>query len=413
MKQWLLTDLIDAVEKELMGMGYPKKTIQMYRYVGFAPIKRYYASIGELMYSKEITEDYDAIMRFEAKKYLIYDTKRRQIRKAATLLSEYNDTGKIIWRSLANQNIRQLTPTFYNCFEEYAQWLIESGYQRTTLRGQKPIVKHFLHYLEDCGVYDTTQISRDNVLAYIPVVAEKYKRPGDALIVLRPFIQFLYSNKYINTDFSQVLRVKVPSQRRYYYGFTKQEVNDILSAVAKETTCGKRDYSIIMLAINTGIRAVDALNLKISDINWDARVLNIIQHKTEEPLVLPLNIQTCNAIADYILNARPETDSPHIFIRDKRPYRKLESWSGYAIIKRAAKKAGITWLPEERKGFHSIRRSLGNRLLESETPLSMISEILGHSKVDSSKPYIATHHSKLGICALTLCGIEPTRGELI
>jgi integrase len=269
-----------------------------------------------------------------------------------------------------------------------------------------------LHYLEDCGIYETAQISRNNVLAYIPVAAEKYKRPGDALIILRPFLQFLYSENRTDVNFSSVLRVQVPTQRRYYYGFSEQEVSDILSAVKKETPYGKRDYAIIMLAANTGIRAVDALNLKISDINWDAKVLNIIQHKTEEPLILPLDMPTCNAIADYILNARPETDSPQIFIRNKRPYRKLESWSGWAIVKRASKKAGVTWLPEERKGFHSIRRSIGNRLLEAETPLSMISEILGHAKVDSSKPYMALHHSKLGMCALNLCGIESTRGEL-
>jgi integrase len=412
MKQWLLADLIDAVENELNAMGYPLKTKQMYHYTGFAPIKRYYASINELVYSKEITADYDAIMRLEAEKYLIYTTKRQLIRKAATLLAEYADTEKIIWRSLSTQNVRQLTPKYSNWFEEYVNRLAEIGRRRTTIRGQKPIVKHFLHYLEDCGIYETTQISRDNVLAYIPAVAEKYKRPGDALIILRPFLQFLHSENHTDTDFSSVLRVQVPTQRRYYYGFSEQEVSDILSAVKKETSYGKRDYAIIMLAANTGIRAVDALNLKISDIDWDAKVLNIIQHKTEEPLILPLDIPTCNAIADYILNARPETDSPQIFIRNKRPYRKLESWSGYAIIKRAARKAGITWLPEERKGFHSIRRSIGNRLLEAETPLSMISEILGHAKVDSSKPYMALHHSKLGMCALTLCGIKSTRGEL-
>jgi len=91
----------------------------------------------------------------------------------------------------------------------------------------------------------------------------------------------------------------------------------------------------------------------------------------------------------------------------------MESWSGHAIVKRTAAKAGITWSTEAHKGFHSFRRSLGNWMLEAEIPLSTISEVLGHAKADSTKPYIMTHHSKLAMCALTLQGIETTRGELL
>ena len=260
MKQWLLTELIDAVEKELNAMGYPKKTKQMYHYTGFAPIKRYYAFIGEATYSKNLTEDYDAIVGLEAEKYLIYDTKRRLIRKAATLLADYADTGKITWRSLATKNVRQLTKMHYECFEKYERHLAEAGYRRTTIKGQKPIAKHFLHYLEDCGVCKTAHISRENIFAYISFATEKYKRPGDALIVLRPFLQFLHSENYTDADFSPILRIKVPNQRRYYHGFSEQDISNILSAVERETACGKRDYAIIMLAANTGIRAVDTLN---------------------------------------------------------------------------------------------------------------------------------------------------------
>ena len=412
MKQWLLTDLIDAVKNELRKMGYQRKTIYMYQSAGFNPIKRYYEHMGELVYTKEITENIDAIVKLESKKFVIYDGKSRIIRKAASFLDEYSDTGTIIWRTLVKPSVRQLTTPFSIYFDEYKQHRLEKGYRKTTLRGQMPTVKQFLHYLEDCGIYEIEQVSRENVLSYLPIFAEKYKRPGDMLSVIRSFLSYLYSENLLSIDYSPIFRVKVPSQRRYYYGFTEQEINKILSAVLKETPCGKRDYAILLLAANTGIRAIDALKLKITDINWDTKTLNIIQNKTDESLILPLDIPTCNAIADYILNVRPEIDSPHIFIRDRVPYRKLESWSGFAIVKRAAARAGISWLPDERKGFHSVRRSLGNRLLESETPLSMISEILGHTRVDSSKPYMATHHSKLGMCALTLSGIETEREEL-
>jgi integrase len=295
----------------------------------------------------------------------------------------------------------------------YTRDLEENGYQATTIRGRKPIIKHFLHYLEDCAITDPLQVSQEDILAYMPIVSEKYARISDILSILRPFLSFMYTENLFIADFSPLLVVRVAKQRKYYHGFTKHEANNILSAADRQTPCGKRDYAIIMLAAHTGLRAIDVLALKFGDIDWKAHEFRIVQHKTEKPLTLPLNISVCNAIADYILNTRPNSDVPHIFLRTKRPYRKLESWSGYAIVKSNAAKAGITWPAEDHQGFHSFRRSLGSWMIESEIPLSTISEILGHAKVDSSKPYIMTHHSKLAMCALTLQGLETTRRELL
>ena len=127
---------------------------------------------------------------------------------------------------------------------------------------------------------------------------------------------------------------------------------------------------------------------------------------------MPINTEVCNALVDYILHSRPTSDFKHIFLKLKNPITPLRSWSGSAIVKRNAANARIYWDSKDHKGMHSFRRSLANQLLESETPLELISEILGHSNTDSSKPYLATHHSKLRMCALTLEGIPLLRGEL-
>ena len=329
------------------------------------------------------------------------------------MLTEYAKNGTIVWRALANTGVRQLTEPYTQHLENYTCELVERGYQATTIRGQKPIVKHFLHYLENRGISETLQVSQEDILAYLPVIAEKYARPGDILSILRLFLSFMYTENLLSTDFVPLLRVSAAKRHKYYHGFTKQEANEIRSAADRGTPIGKRNYAIIMLASHTGLRAIDVLGLKFDDICWQTRELRIVQHKTDKALTLPLDISVCNAIADYILNARPECGSPHIFLRTRSPYRKLESWSGHAIVKSMAAKAGITWSAGDHKGFHSFRRSLGNWMLEAEIPLSTISEILGHAKTDSTKPYIMTHHSKLGMCALTLHGIETTRGELL
>lgn len=66
----------------------------------------------------------------------------------------------------------------------------------------------------------------------------------------------------------------------------------------------------------------------------------------------------------------------------------------------------------ERRGFHSFRRSLGARMLEAEIPLSLISEVFGHTHMDSAKPYLGINETQLKNCAFGLHGIEMAKEEL-
>jgi integrase len=74
--------------------------------------------------------------------------------------------------------------------------------------------------------------------------------------------------------------------------------------------------------------------------------------------------------------------------------------------------AGVSYNQGERKGFHSFRRSLGTWMLENEIPLETIKQVLGHSSIDSSKPYLSTNLKKLKSCSLNFEGIELKREEL-
>lgn len=76
-----------------------------------------------------------------------------------------------------------------------------------------------------------------------------------------------------------------------------------------------------MLAAYTGLRGVDVLTLKFSDIDWRLREIRLIQSKTSKPVMLPVPVAVLNAVAEYILEARPEnTATDIIFLRSRPPY---------------------------------------------------------------------------------------------
>ena len=169
----------------------------------------------------------------------------------------------------------------------------------------------------------------------------------------------------------------------------------------------------MMLATHTGLRGIDVLTLKYSDIDWKQKEIHLIQSKTSKPIILPVSVNVLNAIARYILEARPVNNSTDIiFLRSRMPHDPLRTWSAHSIIKRNAKTANIEWSPSERKGFHTMRRTLASRMLSTNVPLDTIKEVLGHSSTDSTRPYLGAELSKLGECPLSLELIPLRREEL-
>jgi integrase len=117
-----------------------------------------------------------------------------------------------------------------------------------------------------------------------------------------------------------------------------------------------------------------------------------------------------------MLNARPQSSEPYVFLRNQIPYRKLAGSSAcYSISCSVMKDAGIRQSEKEsqRKGFHIFRHSLAARMLSQEVPLSVISSTLGHASMSSSKVYLQTDAEHLKACALSLKGIEVAREDLL
>jgi integrase len=77
------------------------------------------------------------------------------------------------------------------------------------------------------------------------------------------------------------------------------------------------------------------------------------------------------------------------------------------------KTAGIRQDAKDRRGFHSLRHYVATRLFSEETPLPIISSILGHRNKDSTKVYLSSDLVHLRACALGLTGIEVAKEELL
>ena len=111
---------------------------------------------------------------------------------------------------------------------------------------------------------------------------------------------------------------------RHYSRPNSEEVEFGNSQAADtDSTIGKRDLAIILVAYCTGLRGIDIIGIKLSDIDWHNHKVSVVQSKTHTPIVSELNGATLNALADYILDWRPKCDIPEVFVNSKGSVSKI------------------------------------------------------------------------------------------
>lgn len=403
-----LAKIIEETKEAMKKANYTENSIKMYQNTGFSQITRYFNLHDQTTFSPKILDNFLCEKRNQYKTSKISCEFYRNIRKSVFLLNEYYETSEIIWRRITPEKTKQLTPVFRNYLDLFCEDKINLGIlQNSTANYYRTVIRQFLFLLEAENQYDFSNVSFQITNEILTKLSIQYPSgSGNFIAAIRCFLKYLYENEMISEDLQKSIPEFHANRRIIRHGFTPKEIEQILSFPDTDTAMGKRDLAIFTLATQTGLRGVDIANLKFSSIKWKSLEMQLVQHKTNKVLTLPLEVTTINVLADYILNGRPESDMEYIFITHVKPYRVFQPRSLSAILVRYLKKHNLYNPNIPRRGMHSLRRSFGARLLHSEVPLDVISELLGHSSVNSTKPYIATDEKGLRSCGLTLNGIE-------
>lgn len=334
-------------------------------------------------------------------KGLILKDRRRA--RAINLLSDYLLHGIILAKT------RQRTRTFHSQFQILFQGYIDKkraeDFSEDTLQSYGIYLSRFSDYLNSRGITDIHDmdeivISRftETFTRYSPSVIH------NTLCSLRTFFHYLYHNGFVSRDFAYIVphdgyrqRTKVPCS------YPKEEVEKLLKSIDRGNPKGKRDYAIILIAARLGLRAQDICDLSFNNLKWEINTIELVQEKTKKPLILPLLEDVGQGIIDYLKYGRPECEYTNaIFLRLTPPVGKMEAPTLHSIVTQHMRAAGIKAQDGKKHGPHSLRHSLANALLEINTPLPVISEVLGHTNTESTSIYL-----KIDVNQLRKCALEP------
>ena len=336
------------------------------------------------------------------------------VRKTAAWLCQFRETGKINQGKLSAYGFKYVSNEYENLISEYIAHSLKMGLlKESSIKQYSGLVRRFFRIIESRQIFSYKLLTLSEVSNSITEYGAKNSRStGSLLDALRSFAKFISEFHPELPDISPAL-IGIPAHhKRVYEGFSRNDALKILNSVDRDTALGKRDYAMMLLAYNTGLRGVDITNLRFNDIDWSSSEIRIVQQKTGIPIALPLDNETGNAIADYILNGRPESACNNVFLRDVKPYIALNSQSPWTIFSKYSLPAlGSDYTGKH--GPHAFRRGIGARMLEAGVQCEIMSDVLGHSSPFALYQYTSASVQNLRQCAISFDGIQVTREELL
>jgi integrase/recombinase XerD len=402
MQKKTLTELIHDLDQEMLRLGYTEGSMKFYRR-RWRMLLQFSQERGETYYSERLGVDFlEKYFRIFGKDLnrTLSQSETQELR-IIRVIGDFQLHHTVLRRYYKHKEI--LTdPYFIEISGRFKQYCIDKDYSKVTIDHYVKQSARFMDYLCSQKVTDCKQINLTLINDYIKTLAGyTYKTVEQNICSMRAFFRFLLETGELQTDFAaKTPMVQARKQTRIPSVWTTDELKKLITAIDKGSPKGKRDYAIILLACRLGLRCTDIKNLKMEHFHWEEKKLVFTQSKTREAVSLPLTPEVGWAVIDYLKYGRPKINSPYIFVKHMAPFGPFSEGDHLnQLIKRYMELAHLPTL-KKRRGMHSLRHTMASMLLEKDTPLSTISDVLGHADTDSTAVYLKVDIKKLKECAM-------------
>lgn len=139
-----------------------------------------------------------------------------------------------------------------------------------------------------------------------------------------------------------------------------------------------RDYVLFALAVYSGLRITDILNLRVKDLK-NKREVNVIEKKTGKRKALTINPFLQNILKPYLKNKRDMDYVISCVGKDNKPISRVRA---FQIIKNVGEQFDVKLSP------HSLRKTFGYFHYQENKDVIILQKIFNHSHPDVTFRYI-------------------------
>ncbi|SIR50085.1 Site-specific recombinase XerD [Pontibacter lucknowensis] len=266
---------------------------------------------------------------------------------------------------------------FRELYEKFRKKITVSG------RGQSTL-KNYSHHLVRVALHFNclpTELDPDQLNDYLYLVKEEHNTPSNS------YFKFtVYSLRYVfRMEGLKDKRIELPALRRegkLPVVLSKPEVKRLLSAPKL-----LKHRVLIATLYGCGLRCSEVCNLKLSDLDFDRRMLHVRQGKGGKDRYLPLSGHLVRGLEKYILSECPQqwlfngqVQENEQGLRDRRYTTAGIQW----VVREARKAAGI----QKQLTPHTLRHTYATHLLEDGLDIVSIKDLLGHACIDTTMVYL-------------------------
>jgi site-specific recombinase XerD len=167
----------------------------------------------------------------------------------------------------------------------------------------------------------------------------------------------------------------------------QHEVDALLASVDQCTALGRRDYALLLLAIETGMRVSELIGLRWRDVSLGRAAHVRCIGKGRKERCTPLSSAAIAALRGLAHNTTPQPETPVFVSRREGPMSRdavERLLTKYANA--AASRCGS--LKKKRLSPHSLRHTSAMRLVNAGVERTVIALWLGHESIETTEVYV-------------------------
>lgn len=177
-------------------------------------------------------------------------------------------------------------------------------------------VRLFLRWCDEQG--HPPVLDRPTVRAWVAHLLDEGAEPATArarLMALKRFSAWLVEEDELDRD--ELIGLKPPKlDAKVVPRLTEQQCADLIKACTGKTFLDRRDEALLRLLLETGLRAGEAINLTLADIDLIRGVVTVHRGKGGKGRTVPIGAQTCRAIDRYLRQRATHrlADAPQLWL---------------------------------------------------------------------------------------------------
>jgi len=291
---------------------------------------------------------------------------------------------------------------FVPYLNQYLEWLKVRNYSKATVDLYWKAVSYFVQWCGERSLEKPQDITRQIIERYRRHLYYYRKSNGQPLSFstqrrrlepIKGFFKWLTRENFILYNPASELEMPRPTKRLPQHILSPQEIDTIMNQSLVDGVLGLRNRAIIETLYSTGIRRMEAVNLKLYDIDLVNGSLMVRQGKGNRDRMVPIGKRACSWLDKYINELRPELvtgqDAGILFLTEYGEPMINNRMSD--TIKKIIKAAGI----DKPGACHLFRHAMATHMLENGADIRIIQMILGHAKLTNTEIYTQVSIGKL------------------